>query len=73
MQDEISLGLPTTEFMVGLQDPARFYRNEVGFLTVIVKPLWDTLSLWLSPRIDVLLGNLSENLRRYQELLDEAS
>lgn len=43
--EELQSGLPTHEFMKGLDEPKAYYKNEVGFLTVIVKPLWECLNL----------------------------
>lgn len=63
---EIKNGLPATEFMKGLNEPLNYYVNEVGFLSVIVKPLWECFYLWAEEEIEVCMKNLNENLAFYQ-------
>ncbi|CAG9322816.1 unnamed protein product [Blepharisma stoltei] len=70
-EEEIKLDLPATEFMKGLDEPKLYYKNEIGFLTIIVKPLWECLNLWLHPRIDHCLNNLADNIKFYQKKFEE--
>ncbi|CAG9326132.1 unnamed protein product [Blepharisma stoltei] len=72
-KDELENGLPTTEFMKNLDQPYQYYKGETGFLTIIAKPLWDCVNLWLGPEINICMENLNENIKRYQEKAEEAS
>lgn len=63
---EIANNLPPTEFMKGLNNPQSYYKNEVGFLSIIVKPLWECFKLWASSSIDECMTNLNTNLDSYQ-------
>lgn len=70
-QEEIRDELPYTEFMKGLEEPKVYYKNEVGFLTIIVQPLWESVNMWLHPNIDHCLGNIQVNTEAYQKHLYE--
>ncbi|CAG9334096.1 unnamed protein product [Blepharisma stoltei] len=71
--DEAEYGLPQTEFMKGLDDPQNYYKNEINFISVIVKPLWECANIWLSPEIDHCMLNLDENIKKYQERLQNSN
>lgn len=68
---EIQQSLPPTDFMNGLNEVESYYKNEVGFLTVIVKPLWECLRLWLSEETHEYMQNLLDNLEVYQKRLQD--
>ena len=68
---EIQNSLPTTDFMRGLADPRSYYKNEVGFLSVIVKPLWECFQLWVNEEIQEYLNNLDDNIAIYQKRLQD--
>lgn len=60
--EEVELDLPITTFFKDLDKPVVYYSNEIGFLGYIVKPLWESLQMFLSPDIDKLLTNLDHNI-----------
>lgn len=70
-QDEVALGLTPTEIMKDLDRPEVYYANEFGFLKFVIKPLWDSMNLWLYPRINVFIENLEDNIGQYQKLKEE--
>jgi PAS domain-containing protein len=70
-QAEVKLGLPITQFMKDLDKPKVYYANEVGFLSFVVKPLWDCANLYLSPNIEPLIAKLNENINTMKEKLEE--
>ena len=70
-QEEVSLGLPPTEIMKDLDKASVYYANEFGFLKFVIKPLWDCINLWLSPRINIMIDNLEDNIETYQRLKEE--
>lgn len=63
VEDERRLGLPVTEFMVGVEKPEVFYKNEMGFNVYVVKPLWVALDKWLNPHIELQLNNMETNIK----------
>lgn len=70
-KEEVKLGLPITEFMKNLEMPKVYYANEVGFLSFVVKPLWECVNLFLSPHIDVLVHRLGVNIETMKCKLEE--
>ena len=70
-QEEVSLGIPPTEIMKDLDRPPVYYANEFGFLKFVIKPLWDCVNLWLSPRVNIMIENLEDNIETYRRLKDE--
>jgi hypothetical protein len=49
VEEEKQLGLPVSEFMLGLDDPRTYFKNEIGFNKFVVRPLWVCFERWLSP------------------------
>ena len=70
-EEEIKLGLPPTEIMKDLNLPEVYYANESGFLKFAIKPLWDCINIWLSPRINQYMENLDENIIKFQKLKEQ--
>ena len=68
--EEKQLGLPVTTFLDGLEDQRTYFKNEIGFVSVVVKPIWECICTWLSPSLDDLMTNLQTNVKMYQENLD---
>lgn len=69
--EEVKLGLPITEFMKDLDRPRIYYANEIGFLSFVVKPLWDCVYLYLKPNIDPVIAKLAENISTMKKKLEE--
>lgn len=68
VREEKELGLPVTNFMSGLDRQAVFLKNEISFYSMIVRPLWDCLNLWLAPGMNVALTNVNANIERLKEM-----
>lgn len=71
--EEENLQLPVTTFMQDLQKPSVFLKNEVGFYSVIVRPLWECLGMWLAPGTDLALAQLSDNIAKLKKMQEEAA
>jgi putative methionine-R-sulfoxide reductase with GAF domain len=71
--EEEQLQLPVTTFMQDLHRPAVFLKNEVGFYSVIVRPLWECLGMWLTPGTDLALAQLSDNIEKLKKMQEEAA
>ena len=67
--EEIERGMPLTEFMKDLDKPVTYYKNEIGFLVYVIRPLWDCANIWLKPSIDKSFENLDNNIKALRELL----
>ena len=70
-RQEVKLGIPVTEFMKDLEKPRVYYANEVGFLNFVVKPLWECVSIFLSPHTDIALEGVNSNIVAMKAKLEE--
>lgn len=70
-KEEVNLGLPITAFMKDLDKPRVYYANEIGFLSFVVKPLWDCVYLYLKPNIDPVVAQLADNISIMKNKLEE--
>jgi GAF domain-containing protein len=68
--EEKQLGLPVTTFLDGLEDQKTYFKNEISFVSFVVKPIWECICTWLHPSLDGLMNNLQTNVKMYQENLD---
>jgi len=68
--EEKQLGLPVTTFLDGLEDQKTYFKNEISFVSFVVKPIWECICTWLHPSLDGLMTNLQTNVKLYQENLD---
>lgn len=69
--EERDRGLPPTEFMKDLDRPTTYYKNEIGFLVYVVKPLWDCANIWLKPSLDKCFENIYSNIQTMKQLLEK--
>ena len=69
--EEVKLKLPITEFMKDLDRPKVYYANEVGFLSFVVKPLWECVNIFFAPHIDLLIERLQVNIDTMKTKLEE--
>jgi GAF domain-containing protein len=71
-KEEMACSIETSPMMKDLDIPKVYYKSELGFLTVIVKPLWECLNLWLFPNINECMQRLKENIEEYERLHKKA-
>jgi 3''5''-cyclic nucleotide phosphodiesterase. len=70
-KEEVKLGLPITEFMKDLDKPRVYYANEVGFLSFVVRPLWECVNIFVQHDVDCLVDRLNENIETMKGKLEE--
>lgn len=70
-KDEIALGFTPTGFMKDLDIPKIYYNNEINFMKFVVKPLWESLDIWLKPNLSVYLQNIGLNITEMQIKLEQ--
>ena len=73
VESERALGLPVTEFMLKLDEPKVFYKNELNFNKFVVAPMWECINKWLSPHIEFAMGNLDDNVEMFEKELNRHS
>lgn len=67
---EVSLGVPVTPLMVGLQDHEKRYEKHLGFLHYVMQPLWDVVSDVLPP-MQQCVESLQRNKEKYRVKLKQ--
>lgn len=67
----MAMGLPPTVFMKDLDKPRVYYKNELGFLNAIIKPLWSCLKEWLKDTINYEMSNIENNIEIFAEQAKE--
>jgi len=45
-------------------------KNEIGFLKVIVQPLWEALNVFLKDKLAISVANLQTNLIKWGEMAE---
>jgi GAF domain-containing protein len=70
-REEVELGLPVTEFMKDLENPAVYYKNEVNFLTFVILPLWKCSQGWLGDSVVHCVDNVEANIKLMKLKLKE--
>ena len=66
---ERELGMPVTEFLKGLEEEWKIYKQEIGFINFVVKPLWAAMDRLSEGACKFMLENLERNAELY---LDES-
>jgi hypothetical protein len=69
---EEELGLPLTDFMMGLESESKRSKSQVGFISQFVLPLWSTLAD-MYPELKASVDRCIQNEAYYQELYDQLS
>ncbi|OMJ86363.1 hypothetical protein SteCoe_12152 [Stentor coeruleus] len=70
-KEEIETKIPPTPFMKDLEKPNVYYGNEIGFLTYVIRPLWQSAQMIMSPHIDKLVENIDSNINSMKEKLEQ--
>ena len=69
--EELKQNLPVSEFMKNLEEPVYYFKNEIGFVSVLIKPLWECLNLWLRPHLNQCMQNIDKNIEEYKKRVEE--
>ena len=71
MKEEEKFGLPLTPFMKGLDNLANIAKQEIGFIKVIIRPLWVEVNNFMENTLKECVENVDENKSRWEGLLEE--
>ncbi|CAD8098278.1 unnamed protein product [Paramecium sonneborni] len=69
-QLEDIVGIAQTPYLRNLDDDVQYAKNEVGFLKVIVKPIYESLNQFSDGAISLQLANINLSIKKYQEIVD---
>ena len=62
--------LPLTDYMTGLESPAKRYKSQVGFIAGLVLPLWGAIAAFF-PSLQAAVNRCIENETHYQDRFNE--
>lgn len=63
------MGLPPTSYMMDLDRPEIMAKQEISFIKVIQKPLWESVNRFLEGYMDKALENCEKNIQEWEKLL----
>lgn len=59
VQEEEKRGMPVTQFMTGLEKEVMVCKQEIGFISFVVKPLWDATNTLLEGVYQAQVDNIN--------------
>lgn len=63
---ELMNGIPQTPYLKGLDDATTMAKGEIGFLQVIVKPLWETINRFTKGSFRRQVENMEETIAEWK-------
>jgi cAMP-specific phosphodiesterase 4 len=64
-------GIPQTPYLKGLENRKTMATGEIGFLTVIVKPLWETINRFTRGTFAHQIENMEETIKEWKRIAEE--
>ncbi|CAD8167696.1 unnamed protein product [Paramecium pentaurelia] len=69
-QLEDIVGIAQTPYLRNLDDEVQYSKNEIGFLKVIVKPIYESLNQFSDGAMSLQLANINLSIKKYSEIVD---
>jgi len=69
-KEEERLGLPLTPFYKDLEMPQVMAKSEIGFVSFMVKPLWELFNEFTNNTCAIQVKNLELNIKEYEKIRD---
>ncbi|CAK86012.1 unnamed protein product (macronuclear) [Paramecium tetraurelia] len=69
-QLEDIVGIAQTPYLRNLDDEVQYAKNEIGFLKVIVKPIYESLNQFSDGAMSLQLANINLSIKKYSEIVD---
>ncbi len=57
--------------MVGLDNPVKFCKGEIGFINFVAKPVWDQMNGLMMGEVQMMFNNIINNTQSYEEMAEE--
>ena len=73
VNEEKNLKLPVTSYMQNLDKIAVMAKQEIGFINVIIKPIWGKVNLFFDGYLNSIESNINANIKKWEEILQENS
>ena len=72
MREEEALGIPITPYFKDLDKPHVMAKQEIAFVSFMIKPLWETFTLFFGEGMKIAVENIDKNLEEWNVLLEDA-
>jgi len=72
VREEEALGIPVTPYFRDLNKPHVMAKQEIAFISFMIKPLWENLDKFFGGAMNVAVKNIDNNIREWKILLDSA-
>ncbi|CAD8181295.1 unnamed protein product [Paramecium octaurelia] len=69
-QLEDIVGIAQTPYLRNLDNEIQYAKNEIGFLKVIVKPIYESLNQFSDGAMSLQLANINLSIKKYSEIVD---
>ena len=72
VREEEALGIPITPYFKDLDKPHVMAKQEIAFVSFMIKPLWETFTLFFGEGMKIAVENIDKNLKEWNVLLEDA-
>ena len=69
VKEETKMGLPPTSYMMDLDRPEIMAKQEISFIKVIQKPLWESVNRFFEGFMAKALEDCEKNIKEWEKLL----
>ena len=69
--EEEKLGLPITPFMKGLDNLANIAKQEIGFIKVIIRPLWNEVNNFMENSLKECVELIDDNQKKQEKIMQD--
>lgn len=68
VRNEKDIGIPPTAYMLDLDKPAIMAKQEMQFIKVIQKPLWEKVNIFMEDKMKDAYANCEENIKEWEKI-----
>lgn len=72
MREEEALGIPVTPYFKDLDQRHIMAKQEIAFISFMVKPLWELFNDFCGGAMQVTTKNIEDNLREWNVIYEKA-
>jgi len=72
VREEEALGIPITPYFKDLDKPHVMAKQEIAFVSFMIKPLWETFNQFSGEGMKIAVDNIDKNLKEWNVLLENA-
>ena len=73
MREEEALGIPVTPYFKDLDQPCVMAKQEIAFISYMIKPLWENFNKFFGGAMKMAVDNIETNIQGWNKLLENAN